>query len=210
MATPLSAGDTPTDAPTTGDTPAATATPGPAGDTPTPAQTEPPTPTTPAPAGTPTPTSSTPEAPAPAEPAPAAAPAADGDEDSDDPDGGTPAENAEKWKAMARKHEKRARDNADSAGELTRLRAALSIAPPGTDLSTVDDLASRLRGNTPEELAEDARSLFGRLSPPVAAPAATPSGTTRPAENLSPGASSDAPKEATAAEIVSAVLKSGW
>lgn len=99
---------------------------------------------------------------------------------------------AEKWKSLARKHEAAAKANAEAArrlkeaeeleksetqklleqleaekqqasklqAELMRLRVALTKGLPA-------ELASRLQGETEEELAEDADRLMALLNPPA-------------------------------------------
>lgn len=74
--------------------------------------------------------------------------------------------------------------------QLAQLRAAMASAPPGMEFADVEELAGRLRGTTPEELAADATALFGRLAPPATQPAATTGGQQqqRPVEQLRSGA----------------------
>ena len=139
---------------------------------------------------------------------------------------------AEKWKALARKHEDQSKSNAAKAQELDeltatsakereelasqldalkgesdkssialqRLEIALDNAPEGMSVAQVRKLAKRLQGSTPEELAEDAKELFGDF---------TPSANPRrgPQERLRGGAAPDAEPERTPQQLADAVLK---
>lgn len=120
----------------------------------------------------------------------------DGDETGDEPTGDTTDHEAEakKWKAMARKHEKahkadaqrlkeledanksetqRAADKAAEAetrattaeGQALRLDVAMDQAPDGMSVAQVRKLAKRLAGSTREELEEDAKELFADFAP---------------------------------------------
>lgn len=139
---------------------------------------------------------------------------------------------AEKWKALARKHEDQSKSNAEKAqkldeltatsqkereelssqldslkGEsekaglqLQRLEIALDNAPEGMSVAQVRKLAKRLQGSTPEELAEDAKELFGDFTPSA--------GPRRgPQERLRGGAAPDAEPERTPQQLADAVMK---
>lgn len=139
---------------------------------------------------------------------------------------------AEKWKALARKHEDQSKSNATKAQELDeltatsakereelasqldalkgeseksnvalqRLEIALDNAPEGMSIAQVRKLAKRLQGSTPEELAEDAKELFGDYAPSV-----TP--RRGPQEKLRGGAAPDSEPERTPQQLADAVLK---
>ena len=139
---------------------------------------------------------------------------------------------AEKWKALARKHEDQSKSNAEKAlkldelsatsqkereelvsqldalkGEssktglaLQRLEIALDNAPEGMSVAQVRKLAKRLQGTTPEELAENAKELFGDFTPSA--------GPRRgPQERLRGGASPDSEPERTPQQLADAVIR---
>lgn len=92
--------------------------------------------------------------------------------------------------------------------ELTRLRAAMAKVPAGFDMTQLDDVVSRLKGDTPEELAADAEKLFALFAPAQAAPPPNPGG--RPVESLRPGALPAAPELTLPAQIREAEQAGDW
>ena len=92
--------------------------------------------------------------------------------------------------------------------QLAQLRAAMASAPAGMDFADIEELAGRLRGTTPEELAADATALFGRLAPPAPPPTPPAGPGQRPVEQLRSGAR-PASGEPSLAEQIVAAEKSG-
>lgn len=77
------------------------------------------------------------------------------------------------------------RDTATTS--LAQINAAMAAAPEGTPLATVQSLAGRIQGSTPEEMAEDAKTLFATFVP-AAPPAQPAAGQQVVVESLTPGA----------------------
>lgn len=128
----------------------------------------------------------------------------------------------EKWKALARKHEGRAKENADAAkrlkeledegkSDLERLQAQLAEATTRADKAEAKSLrlevaaakgltpaqAKRLVGATAEELEADADELLSSFSTDTGGDGDAGSGgaSGRPQERLRSGASNDAEPE---------------
>lgn len=99
----------------------------------------------------------------------------------------------------------------EAAQNLAKLQAAMAAAPAGTDPQRIADLASRLRGETPDELQADAAQLFTQLgvasTVPPAGAATAPS--TTPVENLQPGAMPTPAAGPTLAEQIAAAEQAG-
>jgi len=155
------------------------------------------------------------------------------DEPSDDqPDKNWQAE-ATKWKALARKHEKAAKDNADAARRLAEIeesgkseqerlaeaRQSAEERAQSAERETArlrvalrkgltDVQARRLVGNTEEELEADADELLATFAPAQASDTDLPS---RPRERLRPGARPDAtPDETDPAKLAEAIPRSAF
>lgn len=79
-----------------------------------------------------------------------------------------------------------------------RLEVAIETAPEGMSLAKVKKLASRLQGDSREDLIADAEDLFAEFAPTKAPP------TERPRENLQAAGSSD--DEAVDAEAIAAKI----
>jgi hypothetical protein len=109
--------------------------------------------------------------------------------------GDDPAAELEKWKSLARKHEERAKANATAAEELARIkdaekteaermaeqleteraeRLAMARELAATRAGLPPEMAARLQGSTPEELAEDAKKLAETLKVSTAPPTPRP------------------------------------
>jgi hypothetical protein len=91
--------------------------------------------------------------------------------------------------------------------QLAQMRAAMAAAPAGMELADIEELASRLRGSTPEELAADATSLFGRLAPATPPPAGNGQ---RPVEQLRSGALPADTEQSIAQQIAAAERAGDW
>ncbi|MFA5517430.1 MAG: hypothetical protein WDA20_14220 [Desulfuromonadales bacterium] len=152
--------------------------------------------------------------------------------DADQPDRDWQAE-ATKWKALARKHEKAAKDNADAARRLAEIeqsgkseqeRLAEARQAAEERAATAEHEAARLRvairkgltdvqarrlvGNTEEELEADADELLITFRPAQASDTDLPS---RPRERLRPGARPEAtPDETDPAKLVEAIPRSAF
>lgn len=134
---------------------------------------------------------------------------------------------AEKWKALARKHEERSKENADAAKrlaeleeqdktEVQRLTDASQAAQDRADKAERELLrlrvasrkglteaqAKRLQGDTEDELEADAEELLASFTP---AEGDKPDLSRRPAEKLKPGASPDADPEEPISDIAARI-----
>ncbi|MFA7297323.1 MAG: hypothetical protein WC211_09110 [Dehalococcoidia bacterium] len=153
-------------------------------------------------------------------------PPADAPED-DQPDRDWQAE-ATKWKALARKHEKAAKENADAARRLAEIEAsgkseqerlaegrqAAEERAANAERETArlrvairkgltDVQARRLVGDTEEELEADADELLATFAPAQASDTDLPQ---RPRERLRPGARPEAtPDETDPAKLAEAI-----
>ncbi len=152
--------------------------------------------------------------------------------EADQPDRDWQAE-ATKWKALARKHEKAAKDNADAARRLAeieqsdkseqeRLAEARQVAEERAQSAEreaarlrvalrkglTDVQARRLVGGTEEELEADADELLATFAPAQASDTDLPS---RPRERLRPGARPEAtPDETDPTKLVEAIPRSAF
>lgn len=145
----------------------------------------------------------------------------------------------EKWKALARKHERDAKAKGKRLNEIEdgnkseiqretdartaaekraddaerkaqRLEVALDKAPEGMALAQVRKLAKRLTGTTQEELEADAAELFEDFAPKAEEPDDDTSTKRRPKERLKPGAAPKAEPEETDPKKLAEAVPRGW
>lgn len=143
-----------------------------------------------------------------------------------------PAAELEKWRALARKHESRARENASAAARLAELeesqktesqrlqdqtaaaqrdrdsavrQALVYEVALGKGLPT--DLAKRLVGSTREELEADADAVLALVAPPEPTPTTNPQGFQ--VVPVTQGARASAPAPADMNQIIRARLGRG-
>lgn len=152
--------------------------------------------------------------------------------EADQPDRDWQAE-ATKWKALARKHEKAAKENADAARRLAEIEKsgkseqerldearqaaeerAASAEREAARLRVAlrkglsDVQARRLVGDTEEDLEADADELLATFAPAQASDTDLPS---RPRERLRPGARPEAtPDETDPAKLVETIPRSAF
>lgn len=137
----------------------------------------------------------------------------------------------EKWKALARKHEARAKENAKAAERLAEMedasksegeRLAERIAAAEKRASDAESKALRyevaaakgvpakllkfLSGATEEDLNASADELLAAVTPDTGASNETPAPPARPQERLVPGAANDAePEEMDPAKLAESI-----
>lgn len=145
----------------------------------------------------------------------------------------------EKWKALARKHERDAKAKGKKLSEIEdgnkseiqratdaktaaekraeeaerkaqRLEVALDKAPEGMSLAQVRKLAKRLDGTTQEELEADATELFEDFAPKAKEPDDDDTTQRRPKERLKPGAAPKAEPEEDDPKALASQVSRGW